>query len=233
MNSEKLLQAENLSKRFGTGEAATVAVNNVSLSIFKGELLVILGHSGSGKSTLLNLIGGMDTPDSGTITVDGQTITGFSDRKLTEYRKNKVGFVFQSFNLIQELTAIENVSITAENKEKAIEMLKLVGLEQKADRYPSQLSGGEQQRVSIARALAKKSEFLICDEPTGALDFETGKQILKILEDLVRIYGKTVVIVTHTAEIEKMANRVLHMKNGSIIEETINEHPVSSDTIEW
>ena len=223
--NEILLRAEQLKKSYGSGQSLTKALDDVSLEIHTGELLVILGSSGCGKSTLLNMIGGMDVPDHGRVIFDGQNVTAMKEPARTAYRKNYIGFVFQSFNLIAELTVRENVALTAEtiaNPEIVDQTLELVGLTDKKDQYPPQLSGGQQQRVSIARALAKQSRILLCDEPTGALDYETGKQILIQLEMLCRVHGKTVVIVTHTQEIGKMADRVIRMKDGRIIE-TRNE----------
>lgn len=236
MDKKILLDAKGLYKSYGTGDGETIALKGVDLRIYQGELLVILGSSGSGKSTLLNMIGGMAKPTRGEIWVDGENICQFNDRKMTAYRKDKIGFVFQSFNLIQELTAGENVALTANkqgNPNVVRDMLELVGLAHKIDKYPSQLSGGEQQRVSIARALAKKTAFLLCDEPTGALDYETGKQVLVELEALARNYGRTVVMVTHTKEIGNMADRVIRMQNGLIVSEQINEHPAAAQSIVW
>lgn len=236
MDKKILLEAKGLYKSYGTGEGQTIALRGVDLRIYQGELLVILGSSGSGKSTLLNMIGGMAKPTRGEIWVDGEDICRFNDRKLTSFRRDKVGFVFQSFNLIQELTAEENVALTADNQDNpniVMDMLTLVGLAHKAKKYPSQLSGGEQQRVSIARALAKKSAFLLCDEPTGALDFETGKQILVELEALARKHGRTVVMVTHTKEIGNMADRVIRVQNGLVVSESTNPHPAAAQTIVW
>ncbi len=233
---EVILSAKELSKTYGKGEAAVHALDGVSLDIYDGELLCILGSSGSGKSTLLNMLGGMDQPDSGTITIGGRDLARMKDRELTRYRREDIGFVFQSFNLIAELTAKENVAMTADTSKGSsivTEMLELVGLGAKLNSYPTQMSGGEQQRVSIARALAKNPRLLLCDEPTGALDYETGKQILVALEKLVREYGKTVVIVTHTQEIGRMADRVIRMRSGKIIEQYENPEPVSAEIMEW
>lgn len=235
--SHPLLHAEGLVKTYGSGQGKVVALNHVDLDIYDGELLVILGSSGSGKSTMLNMLGGMDRPDDGSIFFMGMSISSLKDRGLTQYRHDNIGFVFQSFNLIAELTVKENVALTAnasQDKDFLVqETLQMLGLWEKRNNYPSQLSGGQQQRVSIARALAKQSSILLCDEPTGALDFETGKQILVQLEELCRAHGKTIVIVTHTQEIGKMADRVIRMRDGRIIEETVNEHPISAKTIEW
>lgn len=236
MQKKVLLEARGLVKQYGTGSGATLALNGVDLTIYEGELLVILGSSGSGKSTLLNMIGGMAQPTKGQILVNGEDICKFGDRKLTAYRKKTIGFVFQSFNLLQELTAEENVALTADRSrdpEIVDKVLEMVNLSAKKKKYPAQLSGGEQQRVSIARALAKQSSFLLCDEPTGALDYETGKQVLIQLETLARQYGQTVVIVTHTKEIGNMADRVVRVRNGKIVEEIINSAPVAASTIDW
>jgi len=233
---EVLLSAEHLMKTYKMDKTETVALNDVSLEIRSGELLVIFGSSGSGKSTLLNMLGGMDQPDSGTVRVGGLTVSGMNDRELTRYRREHVGFIFQNFNLISELTALENVSLTADNTddpEIAKHMLDLVGLGDRQSSYPTQMSGGQQQRVSIARALAKQPSLLLCDEPTGALDSETGRQILILLEELVRTHGKTVVIVTHTREVGRMADRIVTIRNGKITETEKNERIVSAREIEW
>ena len=235
-NKRVILEAKELRKTYGSGGGAVHALSSVSLNIYDGEFLAILGSSGSGKSTLLNMLGGMDRPDSGTILFQGKEISRMSDRGRTDYRRKYVGFVFQSFNLIAELTVRENVALTADmagDSNIVDRTLEMMGLLEKRDAYPSQLSGGQQQRVSIARALAKKSRLLLCDEPTGALDYETGKQILVQLEELVRVHGKTVVIVTHTQEIGKMADRTIRMRNGKIRECAVNEHPLSAREIEW
>ena len=231
-----ILTARRLIKTYGKGENQIRALNDVNLEITAGELLVIMGSSGSGKSTLLNMLGGMDRPDSGSIEFSGMEISGLCDRELTRYRKQHVGFIFQNFNLIPELTALENVDITADKAEDpgiAKHMLELVGLQDKLDAYPAQMSGGQQQRVSIARALAKRSELMLCDEPTGALDSETGQQILIQLEELVRIHRKTVVIVTHTREVGRIADRIIELRNGKIIREEKNEQIVSAREIAW
>ncbi len=231
-----ILEAKELRKTYGSGGGAVHALSSVSLRVYDGEFLAILGSSGSGKSTLLNMLGGMDKPDSGSLCFQGKELSRMNDRGLTDYRRRYVGFVFQSFNLIAELTVRENVALTADtsNDSNIVDRtLDMMGLSEKKDAYPSQLSGGQQQRVSIARALAKKSALLLCDEPTGALDYETGKQILIQLEELVRVHGKTVVIVTHTQEIGKMADRTIRMRNGKILEYTENEHPISARDIEW
>ena len=231
-----LLTACHLVKTYGKGESQIRALDDVSLDIRTGELLAILGSSGSGKSTLLNMLGGMDLPDSGSMVFSGAEISGMRDRELTRYRKQHIGFIFQNFNLIPELTALENVDLTADKAEDpgiSGYMLELVGLQDKMNAYPSQMSGGQQQRVSIARALAKRSELMLCDEPTGALDSETGRQILIQLEELVRIHGRTVVIVTHTREVGRMADRIIEIRNGKVVREEKNELIVSAREIAW
>ncbi len=228
-----MLEAINLHKSFGTGQGKVDALVDVSLTVREGELLAILGSSGSGKTTLLNMLGGMDRPDQGKVLFEGTDIHAGGDRTMTKYRRDTVGFVFQSFNLIGELTALENVRLTATDNKAAEEALVRVGLEEKMRSYPSQLSGGQQQRVSIARALAKSSRMMLCDEPTGALDYETGRQILATLEGVSREMGKTVIIVTHTQEVARMVDRSIRMRNGHIIELCENPNPVSALDIEW
>ena len=231
-----MLEIQNVSKAYGVGQGRVEALVDINLTVHECELLAILGSSGSGKTTLLNMMGGMDRPDCGRVLFEGRDIHAEGDRSMTRYRRDEVGFVFQSFNLIGELTALENVRLTADSASRphaAEEALSLVGLQDRLDSYPSQLSGGQQQRVSIARALAKRSRMLLCDEPTGALDYETGRQILTILEEIAREMGKTVVIVTHTQEVGRMADRTVWMRNGRIIEEKVNASPVSSHDITW
>ena len=231
-----ILQVMDLHKIYGSGENEVKALDGVDMEIREGELMVILGSSGSGKSTLLNMIGGMDAPSSGSIVYRGKEISAFKDRELTNYRKNNIGFIFQSFNLIGELTVQENVALTAntrKNPRVVDDTLELMGLYEKKNKYPSQLSGGQQQRVAIARALAGDADLLLCDEPTGALDFETGRQILVQLEKLARQHQKTVVIVTHTKEIAEMGDSVITMKDGKIISKYENKRPVSAERIEW
>ena len=235
MSKKILLETIDLDKEYGEDEGKVVALNKVNLKVYDGELLVVLGSSGSGKSTLLNMLGGMDYPTRGKIICDNENICEYNDKNLTNYRKDKVGFVFQSFNLIQNLSAKENVEMALDkaDKDKVEKVLKLVKLENKMDKYPKELSGGEQQRVSIARALVKDAPILLCDEPTGALDYETGKAILICLEELVRKYKKTIVLVTHTKEIGKMADRIVTMRNGKIVSTTINKTIKAAKSIEW
>ena len=234
---EVILKIRDLKKYYGKGESQVKALDGVSFDVYKGEMLVLLGNSGCGKSTLLNIIGGMDSPTSGEVYLGETDITKFKDRELTDFRKQKIGFIFQFYNLLPDLTAVENVrlSITGRDKEhKAEKTLELVGLGgERLKHYPSQLSGGEQQRVSIARALVKDADIILCDEPTGALDDKTGRMILQLLQDIVRKNGQTMVIVTHTTPIADMANRVITLKNGKILKEKVNEHPIDAKDIEW
>ena len=218
------------------GNNVIKAANGVTFSIEEGEFCVIVGPSGAGKTTVLNMLGGMDSVTGGEIFVDGVQISSFNERKLTEYRRYGVGFVFQFYNLIQNLTALENVEIASEICKEpldAAETLKNVGLANRMNNFPAQLSGGEQQRVSIARAIAKNPKLLLCDEPTGALDYETGKNILKLLHDVCRENKKTVIVITHNQAITRMADRVIHIKNGQVSSEEVNEHPEDVSVIEW
>ena len=236
MEEKKILEIKNVSKTYGEGESRVEALKNISLNVLSGEFLVILGSSGSGKSTLLNIIGGISKPDTGEVIVNGIDISKFNDKELTNYRKDNIGFVFQTFNLLNELTVAENVAITANEKKYPYivnESLQKVGLLDKKNKYIKQLSCGQQQRVSIARAIAKKPQILLCDEPTGALDYQTGKQILEEIEKIVRDEKKTVILVTHTREIGKMADRVITLKSGEIIESIVNKNPVKASQIEW
>lgn len=230
------IQLNNLTKEFKSGDTKIVANDKINFSLEKGRLLIIVGASGAGKTTLLNLIGGMDKATSGEILIDGKNLVGLSDRDLTEYRRNDVGFVFQHYNLIPNLTALENVEMASEisnNPLKPREILEEVGLSHRLNNFPSQLSGGEQQRVAIARALAKNPKLLLCDEPTGALDYETGKNILRLLQDASRKMGATVVIITHNSLIKPMADQVIEIRDGKVDKDYINENPVSVDEIEW
>ena len=230
------VQLENVCKRYNVGEVAITAADNISFSIEKGELAIILGPSGSGKTTVLNIMGGMDTADEGKLLVDGKDIAKYSRKQLIEYRRSEMGFVFQFYNLVQNLTAKENVELAAQTCSDFIpadRILEQVGLGQRLDNFPSQLSGGEQQRVAIARALAKKPKLLLCDEPTGALDYNTGKLILKLLQDTCKQHGMTVVLVTHNSAIAPMADRVIRLRNSKVSEITVNEHPTPVEQIEW
>ena len=229
-----IIETKNLVKTYGEGEAMTYALKDVSVKVYEHDFLVILGGSGSGKSTLLNMIGGMDKVDAGEIIVGGEDVTKFSDKKLTLYRRDSVGFVYQFFNLLNELTVYQNVTLApgSRNHERAMKLLEAVGLADKKDKFPRQLSGGQQQRVAIARALNKNSDILLCDEPTGALDDTSGKAVLKLLED-IHEQGKTIVLVTHTKEIAQMANRVIVMKNAQVVSEYRNEQRVRAEEVEW
>lgn len=233
---EDMLIAKNIRKEYKVGEIKIVAVDNISFEIKKGELIVILGPSGAGKTTLLNLIGGMDTATSGELVVNGVDITKFNKKQLTDYRRNQVGFVFQFYNLMPNLTALENVELATELKKRCYDpkqVLTALGLKNRLDNFPSQLSGGEQQRVSIARAIAKNPDIILCDEPTGALDYKTGKVILSILQNICRKNNKTVIIVTHNSALKDMGNKTIHVKNGRIEEIVVNEHPMDIRNIKW
>lgn len=230
------IELKNVKKSYNVGEVAITAVDDVSFSIGKGELVIILGASGAGKSTILNLIGGMDHVTDGSIFIDGNDISKYNKKMLTKYRRDDIGFVFQFYNLVQNLNAVENVELAVEickNPMNPVDVLKNVGLEHRLYNFPSQLSGGEQQRVSIARALAKNPKLLLCDEPTGALDYNTGKSILKLLSDTVKKYNMTVVIITHNSAIAPIADKVITVKSGKIESIKENSNPVSIESIEW
>lgn len=223
-------------KRYKVGETEIIANNDISFDIEKGELVVILGSSGAGKSTVLNILGGMDTNDEGAVIIDGKEISNYNKQQLTQYRRTDVGFVFQFYNLISNLTAKENVELAVEIVENSMdpeETLIEVGLGHRINNFPAQLSGGEQQRVAIARAVAKNPKILLCDEPTGALDYNTGKQVLQILQDMSRKKGSTVIIVTHNAAIAPIADRVIHMHDARVKSIVINEKPAAIADIEW
>ena len=229
-----ILEIKNLTKEYGKGNALVKALNDINISINEGDFLVILGSSGSGKSTLLNMIGAMDLPNSGDVLYEGKSIVSMSKKQRCEFRRYNIGFIFQNFNLISDLTALENVLMTAsfyKNKD-ALNYLDLLGIKDKQNNYPSELSGGEQQRVSIARALVKDSKILLLDEPTGALDSESGKMILKVLLDIKEKYNKTIILVTHTKEISYLGNRIITMKNGKIIKD-IENNPLPLEEIVW
>ena len=226
----------DVTKSYGSGAAKINALDGVDFEINKGEFCILLGSSGAGKTTLLNMLGGMDTITSGRIEFDGKDVSTLSKRELVEYRRHDVGFVFQFYNLIPNLTALENVEIAAQlckNPIPAAEALRMVGLSERANNFPAQLSGGEQQRVAIARALAKNPRLLLCDEPTGALDYVTGKAVLKLLYDLSREHGTTVIIITHNQAIAPMADRIIKIKSGKIRSNEINENVIPIEEIEW
>ena len=231
-----MLKIENLRKVFRTDEIETIALDNVSFAIEKGEFVAVMGPSGCGKSTLLNILGGMDSLSEGRVTVDGVDISAFDKKQLTAYRRTDVGFVFQFYNLIPNLTALENVEIAAQLSKDSLDpatVLEQVGLGERGKNFPAQLSGGEQQRVAIARALAKNPKLLLCDEPTGALDYQTGKAILKLLQAPCRSSGMTVVIITHNKALCAMADRVVHIKSGTVQSVEKNERVVPVEDIEW
>ena len=233
---DTFVKLENITKIYHMGEVEIRAVDGIDFSIQKGEFVVIVGPSGAGKTTVLNILGEMDTASGGRITVDGQDITKYSERQLTGYRRDDIGFVFQFYNLIPNLTALENVEMALQicrNPLDARAVLKEVGLEERMDNFPAQLSGGEQQRVSIARALAKNPKLLLCDEPTGALDYNTGKAILKLLQEMCREKGMTVIVITHNSALAPMADRLIKIKNGKVSSMKVNENPISIDEIEW
>lgn len=230
------VKLEDVTKVYRMGEIEIRAADGINFEIMKGEFVVIVGPSGAGKTTVLNVLGGMDTATDGNIWVDGKNIAKYNQRELTAYRRNDIGFVFQFYNLITNLTALENVELALQicrDPLSAKHVLVDVGLEDRMKNFPSQLSGGEQQRVSIARALAKNPKLLLCDEPTGALDYNTGKQILKLLQDMCRQKGMTVIVITHNLAIAPMADRVIKIKNGKVSSIIVNEKPVPVETIEW
>ena len=223
-------------KRYQTGDTEIIANNDINFAIEKGELVIILGSSGAGKSTVLNILGGMDNNDEGQVIIDGVDIANYSQKELTTYRRNDVGFVFQFYNLVPNLTAKENVELASEivaDARDAEQTLIDVGLGKRLNNFPAQLSGGEQQRVSIARAVAKNPKLLLCDEPTGALDYQTGKQVLKILQDMSRQKGSTVIIVTHNSALAPIADRVIHMHDAKVSSIELNEHPQDIETLEY
>ena len=232
----KYIEFKDVKKIYKMGEVEIAALNGVNFSVDRGECVVIVGASGAGKSTILNILGGMDTATSGQIIVDGKRIDNYSDRDLITYRRYDIGFVFQFYNLVQNLTAKENVELATQICENPLDIddiMKEVGLENRKDNFPAQLSGGEQQRVAIARALAKNPKLLLCDEPTGALDYNTGKAILKLLQKTCREMGMTVIIITHNSAITPMGDKVIKVKNGMIESITTNENPVPIERIEW
>ena len=234
-NDEQYVKLENVSRIYGSKEVKIVAVDEISFEIAKGEFVVIVGPSGAGKTTVLNILGGMDKATSGNVYIDGENIAKYSSRQLTAYRREDIGFVFQFYNLVPNLTALENVELALQICREPLDartVLEDVGLSDRLKNFPAQLSGGEQQRVSIARALAKNPKLLLCDEPTGALDYQTGKAILKLLQDMCRERGMTVIVITHNSALTPMADRVIHIKNGKVSRMILNEHPTPVQEIE-
>ena len=230
------IEFKNVCKEYKMGEIIIKALNNTNFQIEKGELVVIVGPSGAGKTTALNILGGMDTATTGKVTVDDREVTNLKNKALIQYRREDIGFVFQFYNLVQNLTAKENVELATQICKDSLnpeEVLKKVGLKDRMDNFPSQLSGGEQQRVAIARAIAKNPKLLLCDEPTGALDYKTGKQILKLLQDTARKENMTVLIITHNGALAPMADKVIHFKNGTAEKIEVNENPKPVEEIEW
>ncbi len=230
------IEFKNVVKEYTMGEITIKALDNTNFSIEKGELVVIVGPSGAGKTTALNILGGMDSVTKGEVIIDGQKINNYSPRRLIKYRREDIGFVFQFYNLVQNLTALENVELATEICKHPLQpkiVLEKVGLKERMQNFPSQLSGGEQQRVAIARAIAKNPKLLLCDEPTGALDYNTGKQILQLLQDTCRKEKMTVIIITHNQAITPMADKVIHFRNGTAYQTQINENPISIEQIEW
>ncbi len=233
---EEFVKLQDITKIYKMGEVEIRAADRISFAINKGEFVVIVGPSGAGKTTVLNILGGMDTTTSGKLIVDGEDITAYNAKQLTGYRREDIGFVFQFYNLVPNLTALENVELALQicrDPLDAREVMEEVGLGDRLDNFPAQLSGGEQQRVSIARALAKNPKLLLCDEPTGALDYNTGKAILKLLQNMCRERGMTVIVITHNQALAPMADRLIHIKNGQVSKMELNENPMSIDEIEW
>lgn len=230
------IQFKDVKKTYKVGDIEIYASNGVNFEVNKGEFVVIVGPSGAGKTTILNLLGGMDQPTSGSIMVDGQDVARYGEAKLTQYRRDDIGFVFQFYNLVQNLTALENVELASQISKDPLDekmVLKRVELENRMNNFPAQLSGGEQQRVAIARAIAKNPKLLLCDEPTGALDYLTGKAILALLREMCDKYNMTVIVITHNSALAPMADRVIHLKNGKVDQMFLNEHPQPIQEIEW
>lgn len=230
------VEFKDVRKIYTMGEVQVAAVDGMSFEIEQGELVVVVGPSGSGKTTLLNMMGGMDSCTSGSITLDGARVDQFDEKQLTDYRRYDIGFVFQFYNLVQNLTALENVELASQicrDPLQPADVLTQVGLAHRMDNFPAQLSGGEQQRVAIARAIAKNPKLLLCDEPTGALDYKTGKAILKLLQDTCRETGRTVVLITHNSAFCAIADRVIHVKEGKVERMELNAHPQAAETVEW
>lgn len=236
MSRQSFVQFKDVCKYYQMGDTRIAAADHVTFEIEKGEFCVILGPSGAGKTTVLNMLGGMDTCDEGTIILDGEEVSAFSQKRLTQYRRYDVGFVFQFYNLVQNLTALENVELAAQickNPLPAAEVLEAVGLKDRLTNFPAQLSGGEQQRVAIARALAKNPKLLLCDEPTGALDYNTGKAVLKLLQDTCRNSGVTVIVITHNQALTAMADRIITVKNGTVVSQVQNPNIIPVEQLEW
>jgi len=231
-----LIQFKDIVKSYTMGDITINASNGVNFEVNKGEFVVIVGASGAGKTTILNLLGGMDTPTSGSILVDDENVALFDEKRLTEYRRDDIGFVFQFYNLVQNLTALENVELASQISKNPLDpklILERVGLSDRMMNFPAQLSGGEQQRVAIARAIAKNPKLLLCDEPTGALDYQTGKSILGLLREMCETYKMTVIVITHNSALAPMADRVIHLKNGQVSGLELNENPKPIEEIEW
>lgn len=230
------IEVKDLSKTYQVGMTKINALKNVSIDLEKGKLYVVLGPSGSGKTTLLNILGGIDRPDAGKVVVDGEDITNYNDRELTNYRRRKLGFVFQFYNLVNSLTVLENVLSTKYLSEDGLdpkEVLEIVGMWEHRDKFPFELSGGEQQRVAIARAVVKNPSIILCDEPTGALDFENAKRVLKLLEDINKKYGTTIIVATHNTAIAKMSHKIIRLRSGELIEYADNPSPVFAEEVVW
>ena len=233
---KEFVKVQDITKTYKMGEVEIHAVDHISFSIEQGELVVIVGPSGAGKTTALNVLGGMDSVTSGDVVIDGRHVNNYNEKQLTKYRREDIGFVFQFYNLVQNLTAIENVELATQickNPLSPEKVMEKVGLQERKNNFPSQLSGGEQQRVAIARAIAKNPKILLCDEPTGALDYNTGKQILKLLQDTCRKENMTVIIITHNSAIAPMADKIIHFKNGKSEDIIINQNPTPIEEIEW
>ena len=230
------IEVNGLSKRYKSGDVVIPAVDDINFEINKGEIVAIIGASGAGKTTLLNILGGMDTATEGSVIVDGRNVSAYNEKQLTEYRRNDIGFVFQFYNLVQNINALENVELATQICKNPLNpefVLDRVGLENRKKNFPSQLSGGEQQRVAIARAIAKNPKLLLCDEPTGALDYNTGKEVLKLLQDTAKTSNMTVIIITHNQAIAPMADRIIQMKSGKIVQNIINQRPRPVSELEW
>lgn len=233
---DNFIAFNNVKKTYRVGDVEINASNGVDFEVGKGEFVVIVGPSGAGKTTILNLLGGMDKATSGQIMVDGQDVAKYNEKQLTQYRRDDIGFVFQFYNLVQNLTALENVELATQISKNPLDVrmvLNRVGLEERLDNFPAQLSGGEQQRVAIARAIAKNPKLLLCDEPTGALDYQTGKAILGLLREMCDNYSMTVIVITHNSALAPMADRIIHLKNGQVASMNLNENPKSIAEIEW